>query len=155
MRDRLVELLRKVDENPTITCPRCNADVGLDACNGCQYDKEDGSCDYTSRAADYLLANGVIVPPCKVGDIVYATKGCFYLPHATQIKEDSIITCEIIAVKETKKGKFLLLKPLIEEAFNMRSSNGWFPFSSIGKTIFLTKEAAKQAIAKIKDGAEE
>ncbi len=26
---------------------------------------------YNEAVADYLLANGVIVPPCKVGDMVY------------------------------------------------------------------------------------
>ena len=96
--------------------------------------------------ADYLLENGVIVPPCKVGDTVYACKGCFYLPHATKINVNVGIVCEVIAIKETKKGKYLLLKPLIEEAFSMRSANRWFPFSSFGKTVFLTKEAEPQKI---------
>ena len=27
--------------------------------------------EYQEDLADYLLANGVIVPPCKVGDMVY------------------------------------------------------------------------------------
>lgn len=64
MRDRLVELLRKMDENATITCPRYSNSANLDTCEGCQYNQEDGSCDYTARDADYLLANGVIVTPC-------------------------------------------------------------------------------------------
>lgn len=28
--------------------------------------------EFANKFADYLLANGVIAPPCKVGDIVYA-----------------------------------------------------------------------------------
>ena len=28
-----------------------------------------------SELADYLIANGVIVPPCKVGDVIYETDG--------------------------------------------------------------------------------
>lgn len=99
--------------------------------------------------ADYLLENGVLVPPCKVGDVVYARKGCFYLPHATGIKPETIIACEIIAIKETKKGKFLLLKPLIEEVFNMRSANDWFSFLAIGKTVFFSEKEAEQALYKI------
>ena len=99
-----------------------------------------------------VTAESVIVPPCKVGDTVYACKGCFYLPHATKIKANESIVCEVIAIKETKKGKSLLLKPLIEEAFNMRSANGWFPFSSIGKTVFHTKEEAEQALRKEDEG---
>ena len=131
MRDRLIKLIRK-GVNYEIT-------------------PENFIIPTSDILADYLLANGVIVPPCKVGNVVYATKGCFYLPHATQIKSNAIITCEIIAIKETKKGKFLLLKPLIEEAFNMRSANDWFSFLAIGKTVFLTKEEAE---AKLKEGAE-
>ena len=43
MRDRLIELISKVQYMG-----------GLEA-----------------KLADYLLANGVIVPPCKVGDVVF------------------------------------------------------------------------------------
>ena len=102
--------------------------------------------NWAETIADYLLANGIIVPPCKVGDKVYAKKSCFYLPHATRIKSDEIITCEVIAIKETKKGEFLLLKPLVEETFNMRSANDWFSFLAFGKTVFLTKEEAEKAL---------
>lgn len=44
-RDRLIELLFKVTEEK--------------------------DCPQPDEIADYLLANGVIVPPCKVGDMVY------------------------------------------------------------------------------------
>ena len=74
MKERLVELLRAIDKDATITCPRYSSESTLADCKGCQYDKEDGSCDYAEREADYLLENGVIVPPCKVGDVVYFYK---------------------------------------------------------------------------------
>ena len=45
MRDRLIELLANSG---------CSADL-----------------DTYQEIADYLLANGVIIPPCKVGDKVY------------------------------------------------------------------------------------
>lgn len=45
-RKRLIELLN----------------VDMSGCNG----------DYAEEMADYLLENGVIVPPCKVGDKLYA-----------------------------------------------------------------------------------
>ena len=35
--------------------------------------------------ADYLIQNGVIVPPCKVGDVVYAKSGCFPFSTTTEI----------------------------------------------------------------------
>ena len=34
----------------------------------------DGTKAWYEQCADYLLANGVIVPPCKVGDTVYELK---------------------------------------------------------------------------------
>lgn len=33
--------------------------------------------NWAETIADYLLANGIIVPPCKVGDKVYAKKVVF------------------------------------------------------------------------------
>lgn len=96
--------------------------------------------------ADYLLAKGIIVPPCKVGQTVFSQRGCFFLPYEKDINPKEVIPCEVIVIKETKKGEYILLKPLLIETMGMRSSNEWFPFSSIGKTVFLTKEEAEQAL---------
>ncbi len=128
MRDRLIELLREAREKHLFV------------------DK------YNEAVADHLIANGVIVPPCKVGDMVYAVKGCFYLPHVYFIKPNELIKAEVIAIKETKSRKILLLKPLIEDCFYTRISNKWFPFSAYGKTIFLTREEAEQAISSKTEG---
>lgn len=54
-RDRLIELLNTY----------------MSGCDG----------DYAEELADYLIANGVIVPPCKVGDTAYidlSDKGYYY-----------------------------------------------------------------------------
>ena len=69
-RERLIELFEKMDKNPEITCP-CPDDV--DSCKNCQYAIGENGwlCDLNARRVDHLLANGVIVPPCMVGDIVY------------------------------------------------------------------------------------
>ena len=62
MRDRLVELMKQIN---------------FDFCEECVACTEDGYKtlpmleDYF---ADYLIENGVIVPPCKVGDTVYFNK---------------------------------------------------------------------------------
>jgi hypothetical protein len=50
MRDRLIELIRQAKKST-----------------------KGANCDLEREMlfADYLLANGVIVPPCKVGDVVY------------------------------------------------------------------------------------
>ena len=56
MRERLIELFSEFE----IT--------GCDNCDGLE--KSCRECSL-GRIADYLLANGVIVPPCKVGDTVW------------------------------------------------------------------------------------
>ena len=56
MRDRLIELIANYDRTYD--------------CDLCPKDKHGGSCG-NECLTDYLLANGVIVPPCKVGHTVY------------------------------------------------------------------------------------
>lgn len=53
MRDRLIELLNKKYDH---------------FCDQCGINKDS---HYVDSLADYLIENGVIVPPCKVGDAVY------------------------------------------------------------------------------------
>ena len=64
MRDRLIELITKADEE-------CKYTYDCKDCSG--YGKGSECMNY--HIADYLLANGVIVPPCKVGDTVYCIYG--------------------------------------------------------------------------------
>lgn len=64
--ERLRELLKEFDSHPEKTCPQFNTGK---SCEGCKYFKNQ-HCDIDGRRVDFLLANGVIVPPCKVGDIV-------------------------------------------------------------------------------------
>ena len=67
---RLVELLKAMNTAPEITCPRFNKQE----CKGCQF--ENGiECDIAGREADYLLNNGIVVPPVKVGQTVYYVCG--------------------------------------------------------------------------------
>lgn len=58
MRERLIELLDNFGDDISLcdVCKRPSED-----CEGCK----------NEQLADYLIANGVIVPPCKVGDTVY------------------------------------------------------------------------------------
>ena len=70
MKEKLIELLRTIDENPELTCPQYSNESTLADCKGCQYDKEDGSCDYAARKADYLLKNNVVVLPYKPFPVV-------------------------------------------------------------------------------------
>lgn len=59
-RERLIELIVQANE----LCS--NKD-----CAECEYLNNDRILCDTYNIADYLIANGVIVPPCKVGDTVY------------------------------------------------------------------------------------
>lgn len=146
MKERLIELLKAMNATPEITCPRFN---NRD-CKGCRFDKGD-ACDVAGREADYLIKNGVFAPPCNVGQTVYSLKGCFFIPYEKDINPNEVIPCEVIAIKETKKGKYILLKPLLIETYSMRSANKWFPFSAIGKTVFLTREEAEKKLKERKE----
>lgn len=73
--------------------------------------------------ADELIANGVIVLPCKVGDKVFTAVG--------EIVEDKVISCEVyVKVEKLIKGKN------IRFAYNVED---------FGSIIFLTKEEAIEA----------
>ena len=86
--------------------------------------------------ADHLLDEGVIVPPCKVGDVVWFV----YTPKWPANPAD--------------KGKWFMsedgvqriiygAKGLSMETWNM----GTIPVSKIGTKLFLTREEAARALA--------
>lgn len=77
---------------------------------------------YAEVYADYLLANGVIVPMCEVGDAVYQTDGV------------KIYELEILDVSLRKN------KPYYE------TESIGFDGGAIGETVFLTREEAEKAL---------
>lgn len=79
--------------------------------------------------ADLLLADGFIRPPCKVGDTVWFVRDG---------KRDGKIE-ETTVEKIVLKGKGIYIK-LACDAMYETSCN------SIGKTVFLAREEAKQAL---------
>ena len=87
-RDRLIELLKETEEHPEKTCPHyLEAD-----CFDCPYDRGE-DCDREARKADYLLANGVIVPKFNVGDTVWYMTGIHRTLVKSAIVEEIIINC--------------------------------------------------------------
>ena len=59
--------------------------------------------------ADYLLDNGVVVPPYKVGTKVYATIGSLSLPipyavYEVEIQRYVLVTGGLVPVVKLKKG---------------------------------------------------
>ena len=107
MRDRLIELMREAEDKVQKTL------------------KEKYSLDLTEWLgiyADHLLENGVIVPPCKVGDIAWE------INTENPFEED-------LRVIETKV-----------EGFFVGTSIDIHSMDSFGKTVYLTEEEAVQAL---------
>lgn len=115
MKERLVELVKNAhDEQKYLT-----SDKSINA------------------IADYLLENGVIVLPCKVGDIVYKVYDIESVHR--QILELEVLMIEVgiqskVCLKTTKKYRYNFDKATFED---------------FGKTIFFTREEAQ---AKLKEG---
>ena len=118
MRDRLIELLNTRQTKGTKW--RCYEDG--------QYVEPVSN----ETIADYLLANGVIVSPCKVGDTTY------------------IFDYE---VNNHLEKKFRGITPSVVEAITIVDDGLWienehakYHISSLGDLIFLTKEEAENAL---------
>ena len=123
-RDRLIELLHKAED----IC-----DSTLD-CDSCKYVLS-GSCK-TALIADYLLANGVIVPPCKVGDKLY------------QIVDMSHTAC-----KSFVSDFSITVLPYQIYYINVMGGISAIPFENFGKTVFLTKEEAEEKLKELNNNA--
>lgn len=93
---------------------------------------------------DYLIANGVILPPCKVGDtvyrIVYPCNGEPPLIVKGQVHE--------IAMTENSKNSidYRFYFWAYGEDFERRMYSLWCWWSDVGKTVFLTREEAEKAL---------
>lgn len=107
MRDRLIELLEEAsqiwDESPL------------------------GS--FNEVCADHLLANGVIVPPVRVGQTV------LYNPFGNHLLELEIAQ--------------IIIEPIAEIGMSFHCCGGVvFDMRDFGKTAFLTREDAEKALRK-------
>ena len=99
--------------------------------------------------ADYLLANGVIVPPVKVGGMVYVNPYTWgYLSFSDYehcfIHSKHFVIAEVVSIIKTRKQNLIKLK-IYNKTTNTTKYHR-YPISSIGKTVFLTKEEAEQAL---------
>ncbi len=121
----LINLLKKLDDHPEITCPRATES----SCRGCEYEIDKNRCDQLARKADYLISNGVIALPVKPGDTVY---------------------CLIRGFEEPLEGKVYGIS-IRQNAVIIRCSiKGYFGTSymatDIGKDVFFTREEAKRSL---------
>lgn len=87
---------------------------------------------YSEQIADHLLANGVIVPPCKVGDKVY-------LPCLNDWGD-----IENYTITEFVLDNDGLLFVVDDE------DRETHPIEEIGTDVFLTKEEAEKALERSK-----
>ena len=84
------------------------------------------------QIADHLLANGVIVPPCKVGDTVWIA-GEYRGVYSAIVRTMFFSHSGVEMVRTTKCD---------------------IPFHDFGKVAFFTHEEAEKALAERKGGAE-
>ena len=90
--------------------------------------------------ADYLLANGVIVPPVKVGDMVYEIQ-----PIRQRIQAYDVTTVK-------HNGKFYWFTWILKDRRGHYGNVEGFSDMQIGKTVFLTREEAERALRKEDEG---
>lgn len=119
--------------------------------------EETGMIEGTSRCnivADELLANGVIVPPCKVGDTVYQLDDivwscdCGDCEHFEAGWYDDTSRCG--KTRDCRKCPECI--NITEETATLKDILSYMCYESFGETIFLTKEEAEQEIKKRQEG---
>ena len=113
MRDRLIELIREAKKHTR----NANSDI-----------------ERNMIFSDYLLENGVVALPCKLGDVVYRIS----TRTGTRIKYIQETTVSRIAIDNEGVWIFCTCNPIAKTVF--------------GKTLFITREDAEKAL---KEGAEE
>ena len=112
MRDRLIEMI----QNSVGGCARRWAEV----------------------IANHLLSNGVIVPPCKVGDTVYVI-------NDWEVEKTTVFSMKIEST-DSHWMTFVEAK-IIDHGIKFKEGH-WYMLKTFvfGKTIFLTREEAEKAL---------
>lgn len=122
MRERLLKLINEADDICSKTM-RCEGCIGFGKGAEC----------INFIIADHLLANGVIAPPCKVGDTLYVIsqmKDKRILPFVNEYEATYIqVGKRKCKVYHEKDG---FIKIFLQDDF--------------GKTVFLTREEAEAAL---------
>ena len=96
--------------------------------------------------ADHLIANGVVVLPCKIGDKVYVN----YIYGRNKIITDSQMVCSIeqtVGVNDESYWK-VCVKQVIEKGYIVYHE---YIEDDFGKTVFLTREEAEASLRKMKE----
>ena len=121
-RDRLIELIKQGENNTPCTK---NEDIDCTSvkCTDC----------VRESIADYLLANGVIVLPFKIGQSVYDISEFMngsYAPEMYEMKGNEL------NIELNKAGEYIF------------TYDGMYIYpEDMGRSVFLTKEEAEKALA--------
>ena len=93
------------------------------------------------QIADFLLENGVIVPPCKIGDTIY--KSIFLKDRTGFYVEHQVVgfhVGELPKLRGHKREQYFIVWHKETNAISHLN------FEQIGKTVFFTKEEAEKAL---------
>lgn len=126
MRDRFVELM-----------------------NDFYYSIESLTREQIRQIADHLIENGVIVPPCEVGDTVYYINRFYHI----ELRKDTIYKAKVVRIVTNSLGTSLVIQ--------IRNESGCTELSNIdcvetpniedfSRTVFLTKEQAEQKLKEMR-----
>lgn len=126
MREKLIELLEQING----CCPR-ESD-----CYHCEYECLDDCSVYAK--ADYLIANGVTVQPCNVGDtvyVIYSTAEYKTRSGSRRRENHQIVTKHHLEWAKKENAVEIREKKCTKSDLNL-----------LGKTVFTTKEDAEKAV---------
>ena len=87
--------------------------------------------DILEKFAQHCLDKGAIVPPCKVGDVVWL------IGNMKIYTKEVICSRKIISIQKLRTGETL-----------MHFKDGCFPSDAIGVFVFYTREEAEKALRK-------
>lgn len=136
-RERLIDIVGNYDFDATI-------------CNLCERPDEDCEKCSCEIFTDYFLNNGVIVPPCKVGDWVYVIDCCRCynsdVKGCRERQEKYSTRKYILAVNAPSKIGTKCFK-----VFKRKFKKEWV--FKVGKTVFLTSEEAEKVLKERKENA--
>lgn len=97
--------------------------------------------------ADFLIPWGVIVPPCKVGDILYRiVKGKVENSERMRIGDATFSVCEFMVDKQYFLDDKISI--FVKRIWNGEVLAGYehFTSSDVGEILFLTREEAEKAL---------
>lgn len=124
-RDRLIELIVTAENEIFRAFPYTNSTKRIEI------------------VADYLLENGVIVPPCCIGDTVYEIRENGRIPISGRRFDRCITTVQMLDCAAIRKSTLYAKEKRYAKNDSVR----------LGKTVFLTREEAEKALEEREENA--